>query len=273
MPKKKKVAPIKTVYYSDELNDDFSATKETLDEKKIDERYNYFRLNNIFVKLFANFLYYVIAKPLIWAALKIYFHHKVINKKLMKKRGKNGCFIYGNHTNYLPDAAFNSLLHHKRNYVIVGSQTVNIRGIAALVQDLGAIPLGSTLQAKKNFMECISMKLKENASITIFPEAHIWPYYTKVRPFVKDSFIYPVEKDVPVFSVATCYQKRKKAARPRIIFVVNGPFYRDPTLDKAEAMQKLRDEVYGALNEATKKYSNYEYYSYVKKEEMTDGKE
>lgn len=261
---KKKVAPIKTIYYHDELNDDFSATKEILDERKIDERYNYFRLRNFFVKLWANFLYYIIAKPIIWLVLKIYFRFKVVNKKAMKKRGKNGCFIYGNHTNYLPDAAFNSLLHHKRNYVIVGSQTVNIKGIGKLVQDLGAIPLGSTLKAKANFMECISSKLKENASITIYPEAHIWPYYTKVRPFLKDSFAYPVEYDVPVYAVATCYQKRKHALRPRIIFVVCGPFYKDGSLSKPDAMQKLRDEVYAALYNATNKYSNYEYYKYIK---------
>lgn len=264
---KKKTAPIKTIYYKDELHDDFSATKEILDEKKIDERYNYFRLNNFFVKLWANFLYYIIVKPLVWMVLKIYFRYKVVNKKALKKRGKSGCFIYGNHTNYLPDAAFNSLLHRGRNYVVVGSQTVNIRGIGKLVQDLGAIPLGDTLKAKANFMRCLSDKLDENASITIYPEAHIWPYYTKVRPFLKDSFSYPVEKDVPVYAVATCYQKRKHALRPRIIFVVNGPFYKDSSLSKPEAMQKLRDEVYAALYDATNRYSTYEYYRYIKGDE------
>ena len=264
--KKKKVAPIKTIYYRDELHDDFSATNE-LDEKTIDERFNYFRLNNIFIRLTANFLYFIIAKPIVWLVLKFYFRYKVINRKAMKKRGKKGCFIYGNHTNYLPDAAFNSLLHSRRNYVIVGSQTVNIRGIGALVQDLGAIPLGSTLEAKKHFMECIESRLKENASITIYPEAHIWPYYNKVRPFIKNSFKYPFDLDVPVYAVATCYEKRKHALRPRIIFVIEGPFYPDKTLEKDEAIQKLRDQVYGALVHATNRYSTYEYYHYEKKED------
>ena len=267
MAKKKKEAPIKTIYYADELNDDFSMTNETLDEKTIDERYNYFRLNNIFVRIWANFLYFIIAKPIVYLVLKIYFRFKIVNKKAIKKRGKKGCFIYGNHTNYLPDAAFNSLLHFKRNYVIVGSETVNIRGIGALVQDLGAIPLGSTLQAKKNFMECINMKLKENASITIYPEAHIWPYYNKVRPFIKDSFKYPYDLDVPVYSLATCYTKRKHALRPRIIFILDGPFYPDKSLDRGEGIQKLRDQVHDSLVNATNKYSTYEYYHYEKKEE------
>ncbi len=266
MGKKKKTAPIKTIYYRDELNDDFSRTNN-LDEKQIDERFNYFRLNNFFIKLWANFLYFVIAKPIVWLVLKIYFRYKVINKKRLKRRGKKGCFIYGNHTNYLPDAAFNSLLHRKRNYVIVGSQTVNIRGIGALVQDLGAIPLGSNPQAKRNFLEFVEQRLRDNNSITIFPEAHIWPYYTKVRPFVKYSFSYPYDMNVPVYSVATCYQKRKHSVRPRIIFVINGPFYAEPNVTRAEGIQQLRDQVYNALVDATTKYSTYEYYHYEKKED------
>lgn len=262
---RKKVAPIKTYYYSDELNDDFAATKE-LDEKILDERYNYFRLNNIFTRLGANFLYYVIVKPLVFLALKFLYHYKIINKKAFKLyKGKKGYFIFGNHTNYLPDAAFGSLLKRGRNYVIVTSQTVNIKGISWLVQDLGAIPLGNTLASRKNFFECVENKIKENASITIYPEAHIWPYYTGLRPFKKDSFVYPVELDVPIFVTTTCYQKRRFGIRPKIVLVVDGPFYKDPLLTKQENIEILRDKAYNAMNVALKKYSTYEYIHYEKK--------
>ena len=262
----KKVAPRRVIYYEDELNDDFAATKE-LGQNKIDEYFNYQRMDNPFIRLWANFLYFIIVKPLVFLALKIYFHYRVIGKKKMRKRGKRGCFIYGNHTNYLPDAAFNSMLHAGRNYVVVGPQTVSIRGIGGLVQDLGAIPLADTLVAKANYMASIRKKLKQNASITIYPEAHIWPYYQSVRPFGNASFLYPVEENVPVYSVATCYQKRKHAFRPKIVFVVDGPFYPDPILSRSENMKKLRDEVYYSLLNATKRYSTYEFYKYIKKEE------
>ena len=260
----RKKAPVKTFYYEDELHDDFASTK-SIDEKTIDERYNYFRLDNFFVRLWANFLYYVIAKPVVWLVLKFHYHYRVINRKVMKKRGKEGCFIYGNHTNYLPDAAFASLLHRGRNFVIVGSQTVNIKGLDKLVSDLGAIPLGSTLEAKKHFLECLEDRLKENASITIYPEAHIWPYYTKIRPFGKDSFIYPADKHLPVYALATCYQKRWYTVRPKVKFVLEGPFYADTSLPKMEAAQKLRDQVYASLYNSTNKYSTYEYYHFEKK--------
>lgn len=261
----KKQAPIKTFYYQDELNEDFAATK-TIKKKNIDKNYNYFRENNFIVKFFADFLYFLIAKPLVYLLLKLVFKFKVINKKALKKRGKKGCFIFSNHTNYLPDASLNSLIHRGRNYIIVSSQVVNIKGLEKLVQDLGAIPLGSSFDAKKNFLKCINKKLDHNASITIYPEAHIWPYCNFVRNFPVDSFRYPISKNVPVFSTAVCYQKRKHSIKPKIILVVNGPFYPDTTLSKDEAMQKLRDEVFNALDSATKKYSTYEYYQYIKKD-------
>ena len=261
----KKVAPIKTIYYSDELNEDFAATSG-IKRRKIDENFDYFRENNIFVKIISDFLYYIIAKPIVYLILKIVYHVKFINKKVMKKRGKKGCFIYSNHTNYLPDASLNSLIHPGRNYIIVGSQVVNIKGITNLVQDLGGIPLGDTIEAKIHFLKCIDKKLKQNASITIYPEAHIWPYYTKIRNFSVDSFRYPLKNNTPVFASTTCYTKKKHSIRPKIIQVIDGPFYVDTSLSKEETMLKLRNQVYKAMVEATDKYSDYEYFKYIKKD-------
>lgn len=261
----KKQVPVKTIYYSDELNEDFASTSG-IKKRTIDENFKYFRENNFFIKLIADFLYFIIAKPIVFLILKILFHFKFVNKKVMRKRGKKGCFIYSNHTNYLPDASINSFLHLGRNYIIVGSQVVNIRGITNLVQDLGAIPLGDTLEAKVNFIKCIRKKLKSNASITIYPEAHIWPYYTKIRNFLPDSFRYPINTNLPVFTSTTCYTKVGKSTRPRIIQVIDGPFFADPTLEKKQAMKKLRDQVYNSMVKASEKYSNYQYYKYIKKD-------
>ena len=267
MGKKSKKAPVKTIYYRDASNDDFAVTKD-VEKKVIDSKFNYLRLDNFFIRIWANFLYYIVAKPIIWLLLKVLFHYKVINKKVMKLRGKNGCFIYGNHTNYLPDAGFNSFLHHRRNYIIVGPQTFAIPGVGGLVQDLGAIPLGTTVEAKMNFRDSINRKLKENASVTIYPEAHIWPYYNSVRPFSDASMVYPVVANVPCFTTTTCYQKRRFGKRPKIVFVIDGPFLpsQDPYLDKHEKMALLRDQVFNAILTATKKYSTYEYYRYIKEE-------
>ena len=254
--------PKKTYYYKDALTADFAATND-LKPAFVNDKYNYFKDDSIIFNVFAFIIYYIVAKPACWLINKICFSVKIKNKKIFKQRGKKGCFIYSNHTNYLPDALLNSTMHSGKNYVIVGPQTVNIIGIRNLVAALGAIPLGSTIKAKKNFMKVIEKRLKQNASITIYPEAHIWPFYTGIRKFIPGSMAYPCQFDVPSFTVTICYQKRKISSIPKIVAICDGPFYPDQNLPKKERQEKLRDDLYNAMVKATSEYSNYEYYKYI----------
>ena len=109
--------------------------------------------------------------------------------------------------------------------------------------------------------------MQKGYSITIFPEAHIWPYYTKIRPFKNVSFKYPIEYNTPVFCVTNTYQKRGKN-KVRITTYIDGPFFIDEKLSKKENQQKLCDEVYNKMVERSK-LSNYEYIEYRKMD--TDG--
>jgi hypothetical protein len=59
----------------------------------------------------------------------------------------------------MPDAFIPNHLNWRRNYIITGSETVNIKGIATLVDSLGTIPLPDTLKAAKNFKKCIEQKI------------------------------------------------------------------------------------------------------------------
>ena len=51
------------------------------------------------------------------------------------------------------------------------------------IQLLGAIPIPNNKNGMKNFINAIETHINKKHSITIYPEAHIWPYYTKIRPF------------------------------------------------------------------------------------------
>jgi hypothetical protein len=51
--------------------------------------------------------------------------------------------------------------------------------------------------------------LSKKPGIMIFPEAHIWPYSTHIRPFGDESFVYPAELGAPVLAIATTYRPRK----------------------------------------------------------------
>lgn len=102
----------------------------------------------------------------------------------------------------------------------------------------------------------------------IYPEAHIWPYYTDIRNFKPDSFMYPVENNKPVFCFTNVYKKRKFSKRPKVVTYVDGPFYPYDDLSKRENMEMLRDNVYNAMKKRIVSNPVYKYkYIYIKKED------
>ena len=120
----------------------------------------------------------------------------------------------------------------------------------------------------KHFWNAVLAAQDRGEDIAIFPEAHIWPYYTGVRPFPVMSFAYPVKKNAPVIAFFTAYSEPtlwdrllgRKAAR-RIY--LSEPFYPDPALAPREAQQKLRDDVYTFMERTAKEHSTYAVIDYV----------
>ena len=137
-----------------------------------------------------------------------------------------------------------------------------------IVEMLGAIPIPSNKEAMKNFLEVIEKRIKDGNSVTIFPEAHIWPYYTKIRPFKTVSFKYPVQLNVPTFSVTNTYQSYgKNNDKVKIVTYVDGPFFPDDGCKTMkEKQQNLRDKVYKKMVERSQN-SNIEVIKYAKKED------
>lgn len=103
----------------------------------------------------------------------------------------------------------------------------------------------------------------------IYPEAHIWPYYTKIRPFKDVSFRYPLEYDTKSFCITNVYKKRRFSKTPRIVTYVDGPFLINRDLDKKEARRDLRDRIYNQMVIRSKE-NNYELIKYIKIEDNTN---
>ena len=179
----------------------------------------------------------------------------------LKKFRKQGYFIYGNHTQTFGDTfIISNIVYPKRNFLIVNPENVSIKGVGNFIQMFGAIPIPSNIKATRNFLESIRKKIEKGYSITIFPEAHIWPYYTKIRPFKPVSFRYPAELNVPSFCVTNTYQKKGNGFR--IVSYIDGPFYPDENLNFQERKKDLRDRIYNCMVERSQN-SNIEFIKYV----------
>lgn len=246
-------------YYSDLLNDDFASAKIT--SKPLNPNFKY-QSNNIFFKIWAFFIYYLIAKPYIFFYRKLVWRHKYVNKKIFK--GVSGGFIYGNHTQSTADALIPMGIFRKRNYIIVNNDAFAIPGLNLILRGLGGVPLTDSIRQKKQLLNFIE-KASQNSFITIYPEAHIWPYYTKIRPYLDQNFKYPAHFNRPVFTFTNCYTKRKFGKKPRLTTYFDGPFYPNLDLKINDRAHDLRELCYSAMCDRANRYSTYEMVQYIYK--------
>ena len=247
----------KVIYYSG-FDEEFS--KAVIVPKKIGDDYVYIK-TSFWGRLSSFLSYRLIAAPLAFLYLKLKFHRKLINKKALKK-ASDGYFLIGNHTQDIGDAVAPAMTAYPRRvYVVVHANNVSMPVLGRFTPSLGALPLPDTRAATKNFFAAIEKALENKCAVALYPEAHIWPYYTKIRPFGEAAFRYPVRYDKPVFCFTNTYKKRRFGKNPKMISYIDGPFYPDGSLSQSERMKKLRDEVYECMCKRAEN-SDIEYIEY-----------
>ena len=250
----------KIIYYKDELNDEFAG--DSIKPRAIDENY-WYGDNSFFFKSQRFFWYRIVAYPIAWLFLKLKYHHKIVGKSKIRAYKGKSVFMYANHTNNIADALIPSMLYFPpETFVVVNANNVSMPVLGKITPYLGALPLPDNLKATRNFMDTLKLRVNENkAAIMIYPEAHIWPFYTKIRPFTDLSFRYPLQFKTPAFCFTNTYQKCRFSKNPKIVTYVDGPFFADETLGKKERQEDLRNRIYDAMTERSKN-SNVEIIKY-----------
>lgn len=250
------------VYYNDELNDELFGSK--IEAEKIDGSYKYIHKNLVW-NMTSFILYRIIAMPICKLYTKIKFKMKIENRDVIKKAKGQGFFIYGNHTQEFLDVITPTLVAFpRRMHVVASPVNVSLKGTRTVVKMLGALPTPGDFESGRNFIQAMEKYIRRKRAIAIYPEAHVWPYYTKIRNFRETSFKYPVKLNAPIFSATTTYQKGKNG-KPKITVYVDGPFYPNCKVNQKEASKELRDKIYNTMVERSKN-SNIEVIKYVKKE-------
>lgn len=154
-----------------------------------------------------------------------------------------------------------TLFGWKDYYAIANQANWGIPIIGKILLPYGGLPVGKNIKQAIHLLKAVNTLTKEDAHIIIYPEAHVWPYYTDIRPFPATSFNFSVQTNKPSFVMTTTYQKRKFSKRPRITVYIDGPFFPDTSLPKKLQQKKLHDQVFTQLKDRSK-LSNYEYYRY-----------
>ena len=250
----------KVIYYEDELNDEFSGVHRKA--FVVDKTYKYHR--GYLWQGCSWVLYNIIMKPIAFFYMKLRFNFKIVNRKKLKEMKKSGYFLYANHTNIPADGFMPSLIcFPRRVYVLVNSFNLSLWGTRNFMAMIGAIPIPTAMSGMKHFKQKVSDVILRKEVIMIYPEAHVWPYYTKIRPFSAVSFTYPVALKKPIYTFTVTYHKGKH--RTHMKAFVDGPFYPDDTLSTKDATIHLRNEAYQAMKKRSSN-STYEKIIYKKKE-------
>lgn len=259
MPKKEK----QVIYYKDELNDDFADNE--IKTKPITNDYRY--INNSWLFRFNSFwLRYLVAIPVLTIAMLFMYRPKLKNKKVLKQLKKKGYYIYSNHVIPLDPIIIPVKSNPGKTCVIISSHDAfSIHPIVTwLIKHFYTIPIPSDKEMFDNYVEALNYHIEKKHRVLIFPEAHIWPYYTKIRKFRIGSFRYPVNDNAPIVTFTTTFKQRGNR-KPKPIIYIDGPFYPDESLPYRQRVDDLAERAYEAMKYRAENMENYEYIHYEKK--------
>lgn len=254
---------MKTVYYTD-YNNNFVETKNQA--KTVPENYKFIKKNPLY-NLTGCFLSQVLKLVgLIYG--KCALGLKITGKDKLKtfiKSEKKGYFIYANHTLTLGDVFNPGLYNPVRPYYICDSSNLGIPILGPILPMVGALPIPESIRGKKHLFDAISARAKQGKAIVIYPEAHLWPYYTDIRPFEPSAFSFPVRENLPIFTATTVYTKWKHHKKPRVTIYIDGPFSADQTLDKKARTASLEAQARAAMKSRAE-LSTIKYITYKKRD-------
>ena len=262
----------KTIYWSDELNDDFDEVG--LSRPGVPDGFQYIR-KGFFNTLIGGILYHGIAKPF----LGIYCLFKGIrwkNKSYLKELKGGGAFFYANHTAITDVFKLQSLVFFfgRRINILGYSDTLSMKFVAKLAWWLGYLPVPLKGDVKNLIAlgSACEHYVKKGQYVLIYPEAHIWPYYTKVRNFSGGSFIYPSKSSQPVVPVVTTWRKPLIGKKPKQTIYFGHPIFPKEGVSEMENKEYLHTECLKAMQEISNSVPQYEYIKYVKVDKKNDEK-
>lgn len=181
-------------------------------------------------------------------------------------RGR-GCFVYANHTQPFGDVILPAIAADRhRVFVVASPANLGIPVIGKILPGLGAIPVPDDRKRMKEFVEAIKTRIDSGHCVFIYPEAHVWPYYTEIRPFSTSSFHYPIEMDAPVFCMTMTYQKGSSGHPKATCYIDRCEIPSEDGISRRQKIRMLRNAVYDCMKMRSSR-SNYQYCKYIKADE------
>ncbi|WP_155286963.1 lysophospholipid acyltransferase family protein [Lacticaseibacillus zhaodongensis] len=193
---------------------------------------------------------------------RVYLHERIVGREKLRATRGRGAFLYLNHTQPVGDAFTPMRIAGRgRASTVAAPANLGIPVIGPLIALGRGLVLPSGLHQLGRFTTAMNQRLEAGDLIAIYPEAHVWPYATMIRPFVSGSLHYPVATNRPVYAATSTYTRRKYGKRPRKTVYIDGPFYPDLSLRRSERQEDLAQKISAAMQTRAQQ-SNVEYIRY-----------
>lgn len=218
-------------------------------KKKFDDKYSYYKTGLIYK--IARFFAYLVAYTIGYILCK--FKHRIRyvgreNLKKYKSQLSDGCITVCNHVFHLDYLCIMiGIRPHFQYYPAWNSKLLDKD--RNLVNITGGIPVPDTLPGLKKFFEAFERHIDNKAWIHFYPEAAMWPFYQKIRPFKKGAFILAEKKDIPILPMAFRFHNPSKLAsffgakEPFATLHIGEPIYVDKSIkNKSNRINKLLED-------------------------------
>lgn len=183
-------------------------------------------------------------------------HARLVGREKLAPYRDQAYFLYGNHTQPFGDPFMPMLLADpQRAYTLASAANLGVPFFGPILQLGGGVILPETAAQTRRFLSYLRGLVKTGAPVAVYPEAHVWPYYTGIRPFVTGAFHYPVAFKAPVFTFTTTYQKHG------VTVYVDGPFTPDRTQPAQVQRKQLAEVVHSQMASRTQA-STYQHVIY-----------
>ncbi|MFD1394147.1 lysophospholipid acyltransferase family protein [Lacticaseibacillus jixianensis] len=174
-------------------------------------------------------------------------HVRFVGREKLAPFRHQAYFLYGNHTQPFGDPFMPMLLAGPQRASTLGAAAnLGVPVFGPLLQLGGGVILPETAAQTRRFLAYLKTLVARGHPVAVYPEAHVWPYATQIRPFALGAFHYPVAFSCPVFAFTTTYQ------RGRTTVYVDGPFQPDRTRPAAEQRAALATQVHEAMAQRAK---------------------
>lgn len=212
---------------------------------EIKDGYKYIIDNKLF-NAFSDLLA-IIATPILWIINSVLFGFDVQGVDNLRKVS-GGKVTISNHIHPM-DCTMNGLINFpERTYFPTLATNFKIPFIRHLIRILYAIPIPKKVTQKEKFFEEIKKALLDGKTVHMYPEAALWPYYEKLRPFKKGAFKMAVDANCPIVPILYEFKepegilalyKRKKCIHARVL----EPVYPNLSLKEYDRIEDLQNRV------------------------------